>query len=172
VQELYSCFSKASYHEASIIVQVSLAHLLSRVVSSHMQFRCIHHRTLPDVAPAPGKWIKRAWRSLGVHIIIVSRLATDRTCATRVSSAPPPDRKQNSFRPSVANGIRHTGVVVAQLVMLPSGRSIHPSRTNPLAEPRSGSSGPLGVVDLERCPMHYRRLPVTIRSAEDVEGKP
>ena len=28
------------------------------------------------------------------------------------------------------------------------------------------------MVDLERCPMHYRRLPVTTRSTEDVEGSP
>jgi hypothetical protein len=70
MQELYSCLPQSSYHEASIIDQVPLAHLQSRVAGSYVQFRGIHHRTLRDVALAPGKWIKRAWRSLGVHIII------------------------------------------------------------------------------------------------------
>jgi hypothetical protein len=36
VQELYSCVPRSSYHKASIIDQVSLASLLSRVAGSYM----------------------------------------------------------------------------------------------------------------------------------------
>jgi len=36
VRELYSCFARSSYHKASIIDQVSLASLLSRVAGSYM----------------------------------------------------------------------------------------------------------------------------------------
>jgi hypothetical protein len=41
MQELYSCSSQLSCHEASVIDQVSLADVLSVVASSYVQFRIV-----------------------------------------------------------------------------------------------------------------------------------
>jgi len=120
---------------------------------------------------------KKGVAVLGVHIIIV--VSSQRTARARLGyrNAPPPDRKQNSFRPNVGNGNCQTSavVVVEQHVMCcrTSSSSIHPSFQNPLQSLDLEAQRLLAMVDLERCPMHCcRRLPVTIRSSDDVAGEP